>query len=286
MTTIAFLGLGAMGGRMAGRLLDAGTSVVVWNRTRSRAEPLAERGAIVADSPAEAAAEADVVITMLANPEALRAVTEGPHGLASGVRASSTVVEMSTVGPAAVARLAAGLPVGVGLLDAPVLGSITEAEAGRLRVFVGGPTPLVEEWMPLLGTFGSTVHVGPLGAGAAAKLVVNSTLFGVLGLLGEAVALADGLGLSRDAAFDVLSSSPLGAQVERRRPAMEGVDRPVRFSLSLAVKDADLVVQAATDAGVDVRLAPAVRDWLLDAERAGLGARDYSAVLSRILASR
>ena len=180
----------------------------------------------------------------------------------------------------------AGLPVGVGLLDAPVLGSITEAEAGRLRVFVGGPTPLVEEWMPLLGTFGSTVHVGPLGAGAAAKLVVNSTLFGVLGLLGEAVALADGLGLSRDAAFDVLSSSPLGAQVERRRPAMEGVDRPVRFSLSLAVKDADLVVQAATDAGVDVRLAPAVRDWLLDAERAGLGARDYSAVLSRILASR
>ncbi|HEY9472747.1 MAG TPA: NAD(P)-dependent oxidoreductase [Mycobacteriales bacterium] len=286
MTTIAFLGLGAMGGRMAGRLLDAGTSVVVWNRTRAKADPLAERGATVADSPAEAAAEADAVITMLSTPEALRAVTEGPTGLASGVRASSTVVEMSTVGPGAVARLAAGLPVGVGLLDAPVLGSITEAEAGTLRVFVGGPTPLVEEWMPLLGTFGSPVHVGPLGAGAAAKLVVNSTLFGVLGVLGEAVALADGLGLSRDVAFDVLSSSPVGAQVPRRRAAMEGAEQPVRFSLSLAVKDAELVVQAASDAGVDARLARAARDWLVDAERAGLGARDYSAVLSRILASR
>lgn len=286
MATVAFLGLGAMGGRMAGRLVDAGTEVVVWNRTPAKAEGLAERGAVLAGSPAEAAAAADAVITMLATPEALREVTEGPGGLAAGVRVSSTVLEMSTVGPAAIARLAAALPVGVGLIDAPVLGSITEADAGMLRVFVGGPPPLVTEWLPLLTTFGTPMHVGPLGAGAAAKLVANSTLLGVLGLIGEAVALADGLGLSRDAAFEVLSVSPLAAQAERRRPAIEDGEQPVRFALSLAGKDASLVVDAASGAGVDVRLASAVRDWLADAERAGLGARDYSAVLTRILASR
>lgn len=286
MATVAFLGLGAMGGRMAGRLVDAGTEVVVWNRTPAKAEGLAERGAVLAGSPAEAAAAADAVITMLATPEALREVTEGPGGLAAGVRVSSTVLEMSTVGPAAIARLAAALPVGVGLIDAPVLGSITEADAGMLRVFVGGPAPLVTEWLPLLTTFGTPMHVGPLGAGAAAKLVANSTLLGVLGLIGEAVALADGLGLSRDAAFEVLSVSPLAAQAERRRPAIEDGEQPVRFALSLAGKDASLVVDAASGAGVDVRLASAVRDWLADAERAGLGARDYSAVLTRILASR
>lgn len=285
-TTVAFLGLGAMGSRLAGRLLDAGTDVVVWNRTPARAEPLTARGAALAGSPAEAAAGADVVCTMLASPQALRAVTEGPHGLASGVRVSTVVVEMSTVGPAAIARLAAALPVGVGLLDAPVLGSVSEAEAGTLQVFVGGPAPLVEEWTPLLRTFGTPVHVGPLGAGAAAKLVANSTLLGVLGVLGEAVALADGLGLSREAAFEVLSVSPLAAQAERRRPVIEGAEPPRRFSLSLAVKDAELVVDAAAGDGVDVRLARAVRDWLVDAERAGLGGQDYSALLTRILAHR
>ncbi|HEX5493072.1 MAG TPA: NAD(P)-dependent oxidoreductase [Mycobacteriales bacterium] len=286
MTTVAFLGLGAMGGRLAGRLVDAGTDVVVWNRTPARAAGLTERGAALAASPAEAAAAADAVITMLSTPQALREVTEGRSGMVAGLRTSTTVVEMSTVGPAAIARLAAALPVGVGLIDAPVLGSLTEADAGTLRVFVGGPAPLVSEWTPLLATFGSPLHVGPLGAGAAAKLVANSTLLGVLGVLGEAVALADGLGLSRDTTFEVLAASPLAAQAERRHAAIDGTEQPVRFTLSLARKDADLVADAADSAGVDVRLAAAVRSWLVDAERAGLGARDYSAILTRILAAR
>lgn len=285
MATVAFLGLGAMGSRMATRLVDAGTELVVWNRTPAKASGLVERGAVLAGSPAEAAAGADVVITMLASPEALRAVTEGPSGVVAGLRASATVVEMSTVGPEAVARLAAALPVGVGLIDAPVLGSLSEVDAGTLRIFVGGPAPLVSEWTPLLATLGTPVHVGPLGAGAAAKLVANSTLLGMLGVLGEAVALGDGLGLSRDATFEVLAASPLAAQAERRRPAIDGDAQPVRFTLSLAHKDADLVTGAAESAGVDVRLAEAALSWLADAERAGLGPRDYSAVLTRIVAS-
>jgi 3-hydroxyisobutyrate dehydrogenase-like beta-hydroxyacid dehydrogenase len=281
MGMVAVVGLGAMGSRMARRLLDAGYQVVAWNRTSARAEELA--GAAVAASPAEAARRADVVLTMVADPAALQAVTEEAEGIAAGVDETTTVIEMSTVGPAAISRLAAALPEGR-LLDAPVLGSLAEAEAGELRIFLGGPAELVQAWTPLLSTLGSPLHVGPLGAGAAAKLVANTTLFGTLGVLGEALALADGLGLSRDVAFEVLAGTPVAAQAERRRPAVETGEYPQRFSLSLARKDADLIAEAAAAAGADLRLAAAARTWLQEAEEAGLGDEDYSAVLAHILA--
>ena len=175
---------------------------------------------------------------MVSDPEALRAVTEGPGGIAAGADGSTTVIEMSTVGPDAVRWLASALPPGTGLLDAPVLGSVSEAEEGTLKVFVGGPASLVERWTPLLSTLGSPIHVGPLGAGASAKLVANATLFGTLAVLGEAVALADGLGLSRDVTFAVLAETPLAGPAERRRPSIEDGDYPLRFALSLARKDA------------------------------------------------
>jgi 3-hydroxyisobutyrate dehydrogenase-like beta-hydroxyacid dehydrogenase len=213
-------------------------------------------------------------------------VSEGPEGIAAGANASTTVIQMSTVGPAAVARLKEALHSEASLLDAPVLGSLAEAGAGELRIFVGGPDKLVEEWTPLLSVLGSPLHVGPVGAGAAAKLVANTTLFGTLGVLGEALALADGLGLDRDKAFAILASSPLAAQAERRRPSLEAGEYPRRFSLALARKDAELVAEAAASAGVDLRLAEAARSWLREAEEAGLGDADYSTVLACILEAR
>jgi 3-hydroxyisobutyrate dehydrogenase-like beta-hydroxyacid dehydrogenase len=283
VTTVAVVGLGAMGSRIARRLLQAGHAVVVWNRTAERAAPLLELGAVAASSPAEAAGRADAVVTMVTDPAALRSVTEGEAGLAAGATGLLTVIEMSTVGPEAVSWLSSVLPDGVGLLDAPVLGSISEAESGSLRIFVGGARHLFERWSPLLAALGSPLHVGPLGAGAAAKLVANTTLFGSLALLGEAIALADGLGLTRDAAFEVLATTPVAAQAERRREAVETGEYPHRFSLSLSRKDADLITEAADANGVELRLAQAARDWFADAEAAGLGDRDYSAVLARIL---
>jgi 3-hydroxyisobutyrate dehydrogenase-like beta-hydroxyacid dehydrogenase len=283
VSAVAVVGLGAMGARVARRLLDAGHEVVVWNRTAARADELARAGASPAADPADAARRAAAVITMVSGPDALRAVSQGPSGLAAGVGDSTTVIEMSTVGPAAVSRLADVLPPGTPLLDAPVLGSTGEADAGSLRIFVGGPAPLVERWTPLLSALGSPVHVGPLGAGAAAKLVANTTLFGVLGVLGEALALADGLGLARDAAFDVLAATPVAAQAERRRDAIETSSYPVRFALALAVKDADLILAGADSSGVELRLTPAVRSWLADARRARGDERDYSEVLAEIL---
>jgi 3-hydroxyisobutyrate dehydrogenase-like beta-hydroxyacid dehydrogenase len=274
VTWVAVVGLGGMGSRIARRLLDAGNKLTVWNRTGAKAEPLVASGATAAASAAEAAASSEVVITMVADPPALRVVTEGPEGIAAGAAAQATVIEMSTVGPAAVARLASTLS--AELLDAPVLGSLSEAESGSLSIFVGGEPKVFEQSRELLELLGTPIHVGPSGSGAAAKLVANTTLFGVIGALGEALALAQGLGLSRESAFDVLATTPLAAQAERRRPALESGEFPPRFPLRLARKDADLIAEQ----GFDLRVAMAARSWLAEA---GDGNQDYSAMLARIL---
>ncbi len=281
---IAIVGIGAMGSRIARRIIDAGNSVVVWNRTADKAAPLVEAGARLAATPADAAEGADAVITMVSDPSALTDVVGGPDGITHGIHRGATLIEMSTVGPDAIARLPSLLPSGVDVLDAPVLGSVAEAEAGALRIFVGGSSEAFERWTPLLSGLGTPMHVGGPGSGAAAKLVANATLFGVIGVLGEALALAGGLGLPDDIAYAVLSATPVAAQAERRRPSIEAGIYPPRFTLSLARKDADLVVDAARAAGVDLRIAVAARSWLLDAERSDLGDLDYSAVLARILA--
>jgi 3-hydroxyisobutyrate dehydrogenase-like beta-hydroxyacid dehydrogenase len=276
------VGLGAMGSRIARRFLDAGHELTVWNRDAARAEPLVAAGASAAQTPAEAARKAEAVVTMVADPEALAAVTEGPEGVAAGLVRGSVLVQMSTVGPRSLERLAAIVPE-PSLLDAPVLGSIGEVEAGSLRVFAGGQAELVERWTPLLETLGTVLRVGPVGAGTAAKLVANSTLVGVAGLLGEALALGTALGLPAEVAFDVLEATPLGEQAKRRRPAFESGEYPPRFSLSLAHKDTDLILDAAAQRELDLRLATAAREWLADAERSGRGADDYSAVLAEIV---
>ena len=283
MTEVAVIGMGGMGRRFAGRLLAAGHDVIVWNRTPAKAAELVERGALAAASPADAARRAEAVITVVSDPAALHVVSEGPDGIAAGVDGSTTVIEMSTVGPETVRWLASALPAGTELLDAPVLGSVSEAEEGTLEVFVGGPAPLAERWAPLLSVLGSPIHVGPLGAGASAKLVANATLFGSITVLGEVVSLADQLGLSRDVTFQVLAATPLAGPAERRRPSIVDSDYPLRFPLSLARKDAELIVEAARAAGIDLRVLEAARTWLADAEDSGAGDRDYSSVLAKII---
>jgi HAD superfamily hydrolase (TIGR01450 family) len=286
MTTVAVVGLGAMGSRIAERLVDVGHDVLVWNRSPEKTTRLVQRGAVAVATPAEAAAVADFLITMVSDPSALRAVSEGDDGIAAGAGASLTVIEMSTVGPPAIVRLAKALPREAELIDAPVLGSIGEAESGALTIFAGGPPPLVERARPLLAALGSVVHAGPLGAGAAAKLVANATLFTPLAALGEAIALARGLGLSESVVYEVLAATPLASQAQRRRQAIKAGDYPPRFSLSRARKDAELIREAANDAGVEVRVGEAARTWFADSEASGLGDRDYTAVLATTVRPR
>lgn len=279
---VAVVGLGAMGERIAARLLDAGYAVRVWNRTRAKAKMLVARGATAVPSPAAAASEAEFVITMVADATALREVTEGATGVAAGIGPETVLVQMATLGRAAIACLASSLPRQTQLLDAPVLGSVGEAEAGTLIIFVGGDNAVVARTTPLLATLGRPLHVGALGAATAAKLVANSALFSVLTALGEAIALADATGLDREATYAVLATTPLAAQAERRRPAIEARDYRPRFKLALARKDAELIVDEATAAGIELRVADAVRSWLTAAVHGGRSDDDYTALLTQI----
>lgn len=265
-----------MGSRIAARLLDQGHDVVVWNRDAAKARPLLERGARSAETPAEAASGTDVTITMVTDPDALAAVTEGDDGVMAGL-GDGTLVQMSTVNPDAIRRLASSTS---SLVDAPVLGSISEVEQGTLKIFVGGSQELVDGARPLLEQLGTVIEVGDVGAGTAAKLVANTTLIGVIAVLGEAVAVGERLGLDRATVFEVLAATPLAQQADRRREAIERGEFPPRFALRLARKDGDLVLEAA---GEDLRATKAAREWLSEAEAAGLGDADYSAVLARIL---
>ena len=282
MATVGVVGLGAMGSRIARRLGAAGHELVVWNRDPAKAESLVAAGALAAATPADAARRAEAVITMVADPRALVDVTEGTDGVVGGLGKGTTLIQMSTVGPDSTSRLAALLPAEA-LLDSPVLGSVAEVESGTLSVFLGGAPETVEHWLPVLSTLGTVFHLGPVGAGTAAKLVANTALVGVIGILGEALALAERLGLSRDAAFEVLGKTALAGQAERRRSAVESGEYPPRFALYLARKDADLILEAAAKKGLELRLTKAADEWLAEAENAGLGDKDYSAVLARIL---
>jgi 3-hydroxyisobutyrate dehydrogenase/2-hydroxy-3-oxopropionate reductase len=265
MTAVAVLGLGTMGSRIARRLLDAGHDVVVWNRDPAKTAGFPRS----TDTSVEAVDAVDVVITMVTDEAALDAVTQFPAD------AAFDLVQMSTVGPAATERLAARLPAGVELLDAPVLGSTAEAESGTLRIFAGGAAELVDRLTPLLSTLGTVTPVGGVGAGSAAKLVANFALLATVAALGETLALGEQLGLVEDALFEVLGTTPLAAQAERRRPAIEAGDYPPRFKLSLAEKDARLV-----DGGP---IAAATHAWYERALQHGRGDADYTAVLAEIL---
>lgn len=279
MERIAFCGLGRMGTPMAGRLLDAGHHVVVWNRTLSKATPLGRRGAHIAADPREAAEGCRIAITMLADEGAVQDVVLGPSGLASATRPPAVVVEMSTIGPEAVASLRSGLQRDIALVDAPVLGSIPQAEAGELQVFAAGSLDDIQSVRPVLDALGHVRVVGSSGAGASLKLAVNSTLGAVMVTVAEALALGQCLGISREILLDVLRGTYVGGVLESKAEAMARGYTPARFTLALAAKDLRLVTESAARAGLPLAAAQANRSVYEAAERAGLGELDYSAVI-------
>jgi 3-hydroxyisobutyrate dehydrogenase-like beta-hydroxyacid dehydrogenase len=283
MSKIAFLGLGQMGGPMAARLLDAGHDLTVWNRTRERAAPLAERGAVVASTPGEAGAGVEIAVTMLATPEALEQVVLGEDGLASAMGPGQVLIDMSTVGPQTVRQVVAGLPDGVVLVDAPVRGSVSQATEGTLEIFAGASDRDFERVRPLLESLGTARHAGGPGSGAALKLVVNLALGAAIVAVGEALALGDALSLPRDMVLDVLAGSPLGLAVASKRASIASGRYPPRFKLRLAAKDLRLVTEEAARGGRDLPLARAAQHWLdLGVER-GVGDLDYAAVIAAVL---
>jgi 3-hydroxyisobutyrate dehydrogenase-like beta-hydroxyacid dehydrogenase len=279
VSRVAFLGLGAMGRPMARRVLDAGHDLRVWNRTPGRGDALVVAGAVRAASPADAARDAEVVITMLADPAALDAVLFGGDGAAGAIGPDATVVDMSTVGPTAIREAAVRLAP-VALLDAPVLGSVPHAEAGTLVILVGGDPVALARCEPVLSTMGSVQHVGASGTGALAKVANNAAGMSALIGLGEVLSLTDRLGLDAGSVLDAIGRGPLASFVERWRDKLTGASDAVDFRLVLARKDLALALQEAAAAGVDLTLPAAAVERCDQAIADGRGDRDNTAVVA------
>ncbi len=281
---IAFIGLGAMGGGMASRLLAAGRSVTVYNRTRSRGEALAEQGAVLADTPAAAAAGADVVFLSLATSEVVEALLFGSDGAVHALGEGAIVADMSTVAPEFAQSLQERLAsTGHRGLDACVLGNAQHARDGELRFMIGGEAADVADLEPVIEPLAKeVVHLGPGGMGATAKLALN-LLMGVQMLaLTEAIVFGERAGLDRGALIRLIAaggySSPMmkfkaGAMARR---AFEKAD----FRLKLMRKDLGLVLAETQRLGVPMPTTAASYDWLTAATNAGLGEHDVAALLA------
>jgi len=281
MAKLAWLGLGAMGTPMVSRLIEAGHDVTVWNRSRARAEAFKGR-APIAETPAEAVSGAEAAITMLATPDAVDEVVLGDNGVLTGMDTSATLIDMSTVGPDYVTHLRSQLPEVVELVDAPVLGSVSNAEDGSLKIFIGGSDDLFRRWSEVLAPIGKPMHMGPLGSGQAMKLVANSALAGLMSLTGETLALADALELTQASAIAGLLESPLGPAMKRKIDKFESDSYTPSFKLELMLKDMRLVDEHASKREVDLRLIPASKEWITRAYEHGYGGYDYSSVVAEI----
>ncbi len=223
---------------------------------------------------------------MLADGPAVDAVYGGPEGLIAGARAGTVLVDSSTVPPAVLKGHEAAIRErGAGVLDAPVSGSVTLAESGKLTLMVGGDSIDLERARPVLGAVGTTIfHVGPLGTGAAMKLAVNTVIFGLNGALAEALVLAERAGIARELAYDVLATSAVGAPYVgyKRAAFLEPESTPVAFAMDLAAKDLHLIADLAGDVGQPMPQATtnlAVIDAVIEG---GGGDRDLSAVAGHL----
>lgn len=278
MSEIAFLGTGTMGLPMAANLAGRGLSVRAWNRSRERAEPLREHGVELAGEPADAARGAEIAITMLsAAPAVLDVAAEAVGELARG----ATWIQMSTIGTEGTSQCAElAERHGVTFVDAPVLGTKQPAEQRQLVVLASGPPEARERCRPVFEGVGQrTLWLGEAGAGTRLKLVVNAWLVGVVGVLAETIAMAEGLDLDPQSFFEAIDGGALDLPYAKLKgAAMVNRSFDSSFRLSLARKDAELALTAARDADLEAAVLQSVLRKLREAEGLGHGDEDMSAV--------
>jgi 3-hydroxyisobutyrate dehydrogenase-like beta-hydroxyacid dehydrogenase len=286
MTTVGYVGLGAMGSRVAGRLLDAGNELFGTNRTKSKAQPLIERGLEWRESPREVAAAADVVFSMVTDDEALEAITSGPDGILAGLQDQKVYVDMSTVSPRASRELAEQVrSLGAQMLDAPVSGSIPQAEGGTLAVFVGGSEEAFATVAPLLREFGQAVtRVGTNGQGLLVKLAVNISLAVQTLAFSEGLLLAERGGIDPRLAAEVMSTSSIGSPMLKARvPLLLDLPKEAWFDVALMAKDIRLAREAADELAIPLPSAAVAEEMLARASELGYAHRDLAA-LHQVLA--
>jgi glyoxylate/succinic semialdehyde reductase len=278
---VGLIGLGIMGSGMAANLLRAGHPLVVYNRTRSKADVLVANGAVWAETPAEVGRRSSVLLTMLARPEAVFETALGPDGFLDQLPAGALWVDCSTVNPSFSRRMAAEAKErGVRLVDAPVTGSKGAAQAGELVFMVGGDPVDLEEARPYLDVMGKrTVHVGAQGTGASLKIVFNMLVAQAMLSFSEAISLGRSLGLSREAMHDFLIGTlPVAPLIAFKRPKIESGNYEADFPLELMWKDLHLAAVTAYEQEVPLPAANAAKEVYASAVRSGIGDQDIAAI--------
>jgi len=279
---IGFIGLGIMGSRMAANLRKKGHELIVHNRTKDKAQPLLDQGASWAESPAEVAKHVNIIFTMLSKPDAVAEVALiGKHSFLHKLPPKSLWVDCSSVNPSFSKLMAVeAQDRKVHFLDAPVAGSKGPAEQAQLLFFVGGDNGDVAAAKPLLECMGKTVyHIGGHGMGSAMKMVNNLLLGQAMVAFSEALVFGESLGITKQAVFDTLASSPAMAPfLNFKRKKLEQNDYSVEFPLQWMHKDLHLAAETAYETGVALPAANNAKELFTLAMRAGLAEEDFIAV--------
>ena len=281
MQSIGFIGLGLMGKPMAHNLLSAGFPLTVWNRTKSKADDLVRAGAKLAANPHEAAANADVLITIVSDPPALEEVLFGPSGALDALRKGSLLIDSSTVSPDAARRVATACAGrGVDFLDAPVTGGTWGAEKGELVFMVGGDAKVLDRAKPVLQAMGKKFFLlGPNAAGQTVKLGMNLLLALEVDALAESLALVTKAGVAAERLIEVMQSSMGHAPLlDVKAPLILKNEYPASFPLRLMHKDLRLALELARENGVKLPAAEAAYGTLTAVKEASTDDPDFAAL--------
>jgi len=284
---LGFVGLGVMGGGVARRLLDAGHSVTVWNRTREKAQSLLDAGAEWGESPREVAERSEIVFTMVTNTAAVQDVTEGPDGILAGLAPGKVYVDMSTASPANTRALAARVAeMGAHMLDAPVSGSVITLEQGKLSVMVGGDEEVFARVKPVLEAIGPKVfHIGPSGSAVTMKIAINLQLQVQMVAFSEGVLLAERSGIPRETAVEVMLASVIASpMVAYRGPFVLEQPEEAWFDCNMMQKDMNLALELGREVDVPLPTTAITNELLTAARGMGLDHKDFAVVFD-VLAS-
>jgi 3-hydroxyisobutyrate dehydrogenase-like beta-hydroxyacid dehydrogenase len=287
MANLGFVGLGVMGGEMVARLLAKGHTVTGYNRTRSKADWLVEKGMKWADSPRAVCAAADVTLTMVTNNAALEAITDGPDGILAAIGKGKILVDMSTVSPDVSRAVAAKVrEKGADMLDAPVSGSVITLQQGKLAVMVGGRRETFDKVKPLLEDIGPKVtHVGDNGLALSMKIATNLSLAVQMLAFSEGVLLAEKSGIARDVAVDVLTHSAISSpMVQYRGPFVLKQPDEAWFDVGMMQKDMLLALEMGRRLDVPLPTTAVTNEFLTAARGMGLAKQDF-AVMFEVLAT-
>lgn len=285
MTKYGFLGLGIMGKAMAANLLQAGLPLTVWNRSTGKADSLISQGAKLAQSPAEVVAESDITLAMVADPEASLALCFGKDSVLDGMAPGKGYVDISTVSPATVVRIAKAVTAAGGrYLEAPVSGSKKPAEDGTLVFLCGGDEQLYNDAGPAFDVMGKkSFFFGEAGNGAKTKLIVNMIMGTMLTALGEGLALSRQSGLNPDDLLTVLTEGAMDNPMFRLKgPQMVQQQYPTAFPLKHMQKDLRLALQLADDCRQPLATVASTNNLFLRALQKGYGEADTGAVFEAI----